>query len=222
MNKTVIVVGATGLIGKELVRFLADEPSIARVVTLTRRPITYAGSKVTNHVVDFDNLQDSAKLFKGDVLFSCLGTTAKQAGSIRAQRIVDLDYQLDAARLAAEQGVSHYVLVSSSGANAKSFSPYLKMKGQLEDDVIKLGFEHTSIIQPSLLLGERADARMGEQLASKIMPALCKLSGLGRYQPISGRDVALRMIEVVNSPQPGVERLSLDEVFPLASKTSSA
>ena len=222
MNKTVIVVGATGLIGKELVRFLADEPSNARVVTLTRRPITYAGSKVTNHVVDFDNLQDSAKLFKGDVLFSCLGTTAKQAGSIRAQRIVDLDYQLDAARLAAEQGVSHYVLVSSSGANAKSFSPYLKMKGQLEDDVIKLGFEHTSIIQPSLLLGERADARMGEQLASKIMPALCKLPGLGRYQPISGRDVALRMIEVVNSPQPGVERLSLDEVFPLASKTSSA
>ena len=221
MNKVVIVVGATGLIGKELVRFLADDPTIKRVVTLTRRPITYAGSKVTNHVVDFDNLQNSADLFKGDVLFSCLGTTVKQAGSIKAQRIVDLNYQLDTARLAAEQGVGHYVLVSSSGANAKSLSPYLKMKGQLEDEVLKLGFEHTSIIQPSLLLGERADARMGEQLASKIMPALCKLPGLGRYQPISGRDVALKMIEVVNNPQPGMQRLSLEEVFPLDSRESS-
>jgi len=215
MHETVIVIGATGLIGSELVSCLAQTEGVERVVTLTRRPVEHASTKIQNHVVDFDRLTDSAHLFKGEVLFSCLGTTVKQAGSIEAQRIVDLDYQYAAAKLAAEQGVSHYILVSSSGANTKSLSPYLRMKGELEERVKSLVFKHISIVQPSLLLGERADNRRAESFAASVLPTLCKLPGLRRYRPIYGAEVAQRLVELSLGTAEGVQTLSLDEVFPL-------
>lgn len=224
MGKKVIVVGATGLIGNELVQLLAGESGVASVHTLTRRSVDYAVSSksgqrsnpIINHVVDFARLDEFATLFDGDVLCSCLGTTVKQAGSIAAQRVVDLDYQLKAAQLAAQQGVAHYILVSSSGANSKSLSPYLKMKGELEDAVAALGFASTTILQPSLLLGERSETRVAEQLASHLLPALCKLPGLGRYRPIQGREVAQKIVELVHTPPNGLKRYTLDQVFPAA------
>ena len=123
---TAIVIGATGLVGKALTDQLADTVHISKVVTLTRRSAEHASIKVHNHVVDFAHLESYAGLFKADMLFSCLGTTRKQAGSISAQRKVDLDYQYNSAQLAADQGVDHYLLVSSTGANASSKSPYRK------------------------------------------------------------------------------------------------
>ena len=116
-------------------------------------------------------LHFSKEPLKGDVLFSCLGTTKKQAGSIAAQRIVDFDYQLQIAQIAVENGVPHYLLVSSSGANAKSRAAYMKMKGELEEQVKALPFQRISIFQPSLLLGDRPESRFGEQLAALFMPA---------------------------------------------------
>ncbi len=220
-NKTVVVLGATGLVGKHLVLQLSEAEDIQRIVTLTRREVSYASAKCENHVVDFENLSEHSELFQGDVLFSCLGTTVKQAGSIKAQRRVDLDYQLDAAKLAAEQGVKHYVLVSSSGANPKSLSPYLKMKGELETAVLGLAFPQVSIVQPSLLLGERSQSRTAEGLAAKLMPSLCKLPGLSKYRPIQGSEVARKMIELVRVSKPGVSRLALDEVFPNSIQTDA-
>ena len=214
-KKTAIVIGATGLIGAELVDLLVLEEQVEKVITITRRPVEYANKKIENHVIDFTDMTKSVHLFKGDWLFSCLGTTAKIAGSIQAQRIVDLDYQLTAAELAIEQGVQRYFLVSSSGANATSFSQYLKMKGELEVKIKALGFAQTVIFQPSLLLGEREHSRLAEGLASKIMPTLCKLPGLRHYRPIKGREVAQKMVcEATKPVRQKLITFKLDEVFP--------
>lgn len=214
MTRTAIVIGSTGLVGSALVEQLIESDMVNQIVTLTRRPDPRESSKVSNHVVDFEQLAEYESLFVGDLFFSCLGTTIKQAGSIHAQRRVDLDYQYDAARLAAKQGVSHYLLVSSSGANARSPSPYMKMKGELEEKVKSLPFIQISIFQPSLLLGERQQMRMAENIGSLILPALCKLPGLRRYKPIRGSEVAQKMLEVATSPSENSATFTLDKVFP--------
>jgi uncharacterized protein YbjT (DUF2867 family) len=215
MKKAVIVLGGTGLVGKALIDQLAEAEHIERVVALSRRAGTHSSEKVTYHVVDFDKLDQHADLFRGDMLFSCLGTTRKQAGSVEAQRIVDFDYQYQAAQLAVKQGVEHYLLVSSSAANASSNNAYLKMKGELEEGVEQLSFPRTSILQPSLLIGERDHLRIGEVVGSWILSALCKLPPLQRYRPIQGREVAARMVQLSRSAGSGVERLVLEQVFPV-------
>ncbi|GAA5315788.1 MAG: oxidoreductase [Candidatus Pelagadaptatus aseana] len=213
MTKTAVVIGATGVVGREVVNYLVHSDAYDRVVTLTRRPIISDSHKEENHVVDFDCLEDVKDLIQGDCFFSCLGTTKKQAGSIAAQRQVDYDYQLRAAELAAANKMPHYLLVSSSGANAKSFNAYLKMKGELEQAVEQLPFQSVRIFQPSLLLGEREDERMGEKIGAAIMPALCALPGLRKYKPITGKQVAKRMVSESVNETSGVSHYVLDEIF---------
>ncbi|WP_444897822.1 oxidoreductase [Microbulbifer sp. SSSA005] len=213
MTKRAIILGATGLIGGHLTEQLAGEEVFDEVLTLTRRPKATASQKIHNHIVDFDRLEEAAPLFQGNTLFSCLGTTRKQAGSLAAQYKVDVEYQYKAAQLAAEAGVSHYVLVSSSGANANSASAYLRMKGELEEKIKKLPFKRISILQPSLLLGDRANARPGEKIGGILLPVICMLPGLRRYRPIEGREVAKKMVYLSRQERTGVETLRLDELF---------
>lgn len=213
MDNTAIVIGATGLVGRSLTDQLGDADHIKKVVTPTRRPAPHASPKVDNQVVDFDHLEHQAVQFAADLLFSCLGTTRKQAGSIDAQRRVDLDYQYRAAQLAADHGVRHYLLVSASGANANSHNPYLQMKGELEKQVQDLPFERISIFQPSLLLGKRPEFRWGEKLGAMLLPILCTVPGLRRYRPIRGEDVAAKMVQVSRQPGASREWFRLDEIF---------
>ena len=213
MGKTAIVIGATGLVGSALVNQLASAEHIDKVITLTRRPVSHTSAKVENHVVDFDHLEDNASLFKADFLFSCLGTTRSQAGSIAAQRLVDLEYQYKAAQLAAQNGVPHYLLVSSSGAKAESHNPYLKMKGELEQRIKLLPFKRISFFQPSLLMGPRKEFRLAEKLGGLLLPLIAFIPGLRRYRPIRGEQVAAKMRRVSQQPGEALEYFRLDDIF---------
>lgn len=213
MNKVAIVIGATGLIGSALVEKLIDAEHVSKIITLTRKPTNYSSPQVFNEVVDFENLQHYSELLKGDLLFSCLGTTLKEAGSIKAQRRVDLDYQLFAAQIAANNGVKHYLLVSSAGANQTSHRAYLKMKGELEQLVKSLPFQRISIFQPSLLIGHRKYFRWGEKIGAWLLPILCSLPRLKRYRPISGEQVATKMVQVSEKSSNALEFFCLDEIF---------
>jgi len=213
MDKIAIVIGATGLVGNALVDHLADANHIGKIITLTRSSAKHSSSKVFNQTVDFDQLEHYAESFNADFLFSCLGTTIKQAGSIAAQRKVDLDYQYKAAQLAVNNGVDHYLLVSSSAANEKSNSEYLKMKGELEQRIKSLPFKRISIFQPSLLLGQRADFRLGEKIGSWVMTALCVIPWLRRFRPITGEQVAAKMVLVSQQSGQSIEFFRLDEIF---------
>lgn len=214
MKQTAVVIGATGLVGRSLVSQLSHIEGIEQIITLTRRPVDTPQPGEENHTVNFEHLESVASLFNADLLFSCLGTTKKQAGSIEAQRTVDLDYQYEAARLASEQGVRHYLLVSSSGADAKSRSAYLKMKGELEEKVLALPFERITIFQPSLLMGDRSDFRLGEKIGGVVLPLLTTLPGLRRFRPIYVNQVAARMIQASQTPGAPRQWLRLDQIFP--------
>jgi len=212
MKKIAIVIGATGVVGRELVDQLAVHNAFEKVVTLTRRAVNYDHPKIFNQVIDFDQLDREEKYFRGDYLFSALGTTRNQAGSIEAQKKVDVGYQFKAAQLAVNNGVSHYLLVSSSGAHADSNSPYLKMKAELEEKIKTLPFKRTIIVRPSLLLGEREDFRLVEKVGGFILPIICRLPGLTKYRPISGKQVAGAMIKISQNSGQGVDIYSLDEL----------
>jgi len=211
--KIAIVIGATGVVGKKLVDRLAKQESIEKIIAITRRAVEYQSNKVVNEVVNFDKLENHRDIFQGDIFFSCLGTTAKQAGSLTKQRLVDFDYQYNAAKICVENNVKHYMLVSSNGANANSKSSYLKMKGELENEILLLPFQRISILQPSLLLGERDDFRLGEVLASWILPTLCQLPFLKRYRPISGDEVAKKMVTLSSLNGNTKAVYKLDELF---------
>lgn len=215
MGKRAVVIGATGLVGAALLRQLADDKHFESVLAITRRPLLDAPPGVDNTVVNFSKLADHAELFDADCLFSCLGTTRKQAGSIAAQRVVDVDYQLDAARLAKTAGVKHMLLVSSSGANPCSTNPYLKMKGELEQAVRQLDFDQLAILQPSLLVGPRQKKRPGEAFGEHVLTLLNRI-GLGRrYRPISGDQVAKALVSLAGNQTEPVVVYRLDELFKL-------
>lgn len=213
MSKKAIVIGATGLVGNELVKLLCQTTEVSEVVVIARRKLAYNHDKLKCHIVDFEKLVEHSYLFQGDVLFSCLGTTKKQAKTIEAQRKVDLNYQYLIAEMAANNNIQDYLLVSSSGANNKSRSPYLRMKGDLEEKVRALSFERISILQPSLLLGKRQEFRIMETLASAILPILCKLPLLKRYRPISGQQVAHKLLDVYQNQTEHQATYTLDELF---------
>lgn len=211
---TALVLGASGLVGSALVRQLAHAPHVDGVRALTRRPVTGMPAGVETRLIDFQDLDRHEAALAGRWLFSCLGTTRRDAGSVEAQRQIDLDLQWDVAQRAARQGVSHYLLVSSAMADAASTHPYLQMKGELERRVMGLPFERISIFQPSLLRGQRARWRPAEALGGLLLPALCALPGLRRYRPIDATQVAARLVQISARPGPRVEYFQLDAVFP--------
>ncbi|ATD01117.1 MULTISPECIES: NAD(P)H-binding protein [Pseudoalteromonas] len=215
MAYNVTVIGATGLVGSKLVKQLIECDQIKHINILVRRNVEFHHAKITCHRINFDELVQHHTLINGDMLFSCLGTTKRQAGSINAQRIVDVDYQYTVAKIAAENGVGRYILVSSSGANSKSVSAYLKMKGELETKIKALPFNHISILQPSLLLGNRDTFRLGEYMASLILPTLCKFAFLKRFKPITASQVATKMLDVSLNQTSPLAIYSLDQLFEL-------
>jgi uncharacterized protein YbjT (DUF2867 family) len=155
MNKIAVVIGATGLVGGELVKLLLADEHIAQVIVFVRRAGGISAPKLVEHLIDFDHPEAWSFLVKGDVLFSCMGTTISKAGSKAAQYKIDYTYQYQFARIAAANAIPTYVLVSAASANPKSSMFYSRIKGELERDVSQLNFSDVYLLQPGLLVGER-------------------------------------------------------------------
>ncbi|KAK5123585.1 hypothetical protein LTR85_002623 [Meristemomyces frigidus] len=153
------LVGSTGLVGSQLLKQLLATPAFTNVHSISRRAPSVTGTSTFKAHVDKDTSAWPAALKASTpppaVFFSALGTTRAQAGGLEKQRAIDLDLNKDLAQAAREAGTNVYVLISTHGANATSIAPYLKMKGQLDDAVSKMGFEHTVILRPGALLGQR-------------------------------------------------------------------
>ena len=199
--RRVLLLGATGLVGGELLKLLVEDPSISRLSVLTRRELPH-DPRLEQH--DFE-LQP--RFFEVDQIFCALGTTIKKAGSQEEFRRVDHELPLDAAKLGLERGARHFLLVSAIGANARSRVFYNRVKGELEEDLIALGYRSVTIARPSLLLGPRAERRTGEEIAKKLgwlMP--------GKYRPIEAADVAHALAEAGRRDEPGLHVLESREM----------
>lgn len=212
-----IVIGATGLVGSELLKQLLNEPRFAEVSVFTRRATGLKQARLTEHLVDFDSPDEWNHLVQGDVLFSCMGTTLKKAGSKEKQWTIDFSYQLNAAQAAAYNQVTTCILISSAGADKNARVFYSRMKGELDEAVQKLPFQHCYILRPSLLLGNRKEKRTSERIAKLILPLVTRFA-FKKYRPIEDKTVARAVIELaLNRPSKTI--YELDELFELIPKT---
>jgi uncharacterized protein YbjT (DUF2867 family) len=216
--KSALLIGATGLVGSQLLGQLLHDDRFGKVLAFGRKKTGQTDPKLEDHIVDFDAPEAWSSLVKGDVAFSSLGTTRKQAGSLAAQKKVDYDYQLAFAKAAAHNGVPSYVLVSSSSADPGSRVFYTRIKGELDRDVQQLGFERVRIMRPSLLGGDRPQSRAGERIGSAVLGALNALGIARRYREIPGSVVAKAMINAALDPHEGTRVYTLDELFDEAAR----
>ena len=207
-----LIIGATGATGKDLVTELLADDTYSEVHCFVRKPMSLTHPKLHAHVVDFETPEAWADLLRGDVAFSCLGTTLAVAGSKEAQWRVDYDYQYAFAEHCRNNGVPTFVLVSAAMANAQSKMFYNRMKGLLEDAIKALGFPHLLIFQPSVLVRKGSD-RKGEQFGLKMIVFLNKLGLFKRYRPMPTDILAQRIRKEVVTAAKGVHTFALDEIF---------
>lgn len=205
-----IVIGATGAVGKDLVEELLSRREYEKIITFTRRPLDIKSEKIESCIIDFDRPSDWAHLVKGDVLFSALGTSLKQAGSKEAQYRIDHDYQLSFAKAARENGVPHVVLVSSLGADRSSSFFYMKLKGLIERDVEALQFPQLSILRPPSLIRKHAK-RPAETVSVKLFQLANALGFFKTMAPVPTEAVARKMADLGLETKKGVEILTGQE-----------
>lgn len=215
MGSRAIVIGSTGLVGKQLVLQLVEDARFDKVVSFVRRASGTTHAKLEEHVIDFQKPEAWADKVTGDVLFSALGTTLKQAGTKEKQYEVDYTFQFNTAKAAAKNGVKEYVLVSSASASASSMVFYSRIKGELERDTEKLGFTCMTYVRPGLLGGDREQPRAGERFAEGVLNVIGWLPGLTNVKTIQGKTVAKAMISAWNQHTPGVTVLHNKQLFVL-------
>ncbi len=167
-KRSVLLLGATGLVGSQCLNLFLANDHFSQVSTLTRRPLATnpVDPKHVNHVIDFDDPESYHDKMTVDIVICALGTTIKKAGSREMFRRVDFHYAFDLSKAALETGAGHLLLVSAKGAAADSRVFYNRVKGELEDAISGLGFETLNIFRPSLLQGNRQEFRAGEEIGN--------------------------------------------------------
>ena len=208
-KKTAVIIGATGLVGKALVRLLLDKDYYEKITIATRRELTIKDNRLNVVIVkDFEKLEEHASELNGNDFYSSLGTTKKTAGSKEAFLKVDVDYPLKFAEIAKNQtDFEQFLAVTSLGANADSPLFYNMAKGRLEDELIKLDLKSLKIFQPSLLIGYRDEFRLGEEIG-KFFSSVFSFFAIGsknRLWSIRGEEVAMAMYKdclLYTSPSP--------------------
>lgn len=203
ISKTALLAGATGLVGQQVLQNLLETPYYSEVKVLTRRPLGITNPRLTEIITDFDN-PDRA-LIRADDVFCCLGTTIKKAGSKEAFKKVDLDYPVRIAEYAKINGAGKYLIVTAMGADSKSVFFYNRIKGEVQEKLAAMKFDSLHILQPSLLLGNRAEIRTGEKIGEVLSKLFAPLmnGSLKKYKAIESSKVARAMVSLARKPEKG-------------------
>lgn len=223
MGKVAVIAGASGLIGKFCLSYLLMDKNYSKIIVLSRTAFPLKDPKIENIVCNFDQLAQYAEQLVADDVYCCLGTTIAVAGSKENFKKVDLEYPLNLARITKQKGAKQYMLVSAMGADANSSIFYNKVKGELQDSLISLGFRTLHIFQPSLLTGLRKEFRLGERIAQVFMNVFkpLMLGSLKKYKPIEGMVVAYAMHKKATEELQGLHihpSNSIQEIFDARNK----
>lgn len=213
MGIKAVVIGGSGATGKELVQQLLDRPDVEQVKVLLRRPYFKPHTKLDEVIVDFNMLAQYSEHIEGDIAFSTLGTTIKDAGSQEAQWKVDHDYPLAFAEIAKQNGIQTFVLLSSMQADPKARLFYPRMKGTLEHAIQKLNFPSYIILRPGIIDRPNTD-RTGEKLAVRIIKLLNKMGLLHKFRAITTVDLANTLIAAgIDFPKAGEQLYESPEIL---------
>lgn len=206
-----LVIGATGATGKFLTEELLKDRDYEAVILFVRKPTGRHHPKLTEHVIDFSNVDFYRKEILGDVFFSCFGTTLKAAGSKEEQWKIDFDIPAQFASIANQNGVHSFVLVSSTGADSKSGVFYSKMKGKLEEKITELNFNQYIIFRPGPLLRECSD-RTGEKIMVKTLRLLNSIGLLRKYKPLPAELLAEKLAKAPKILKDGITVIELEKI----------
>ena len=215
MLKTAIVLGGTGLTGGFLLNKLLADPSYDRVKLFLRSSSNIKHEKIEEHIVDLFQLEENSEHFKGDVVFSCIGTTKSKTPDKELYRKIDYGIAIVAAQLCKRNDIATFIVVSAMGTDPNSTIFYNKTKGEMEQDVLKLKLEHCYFLQPSLIGGKRDEKRFGERLA-QILIGLFGFLVPKNYKMIQPETIGDAMMWLANNSYSDV-RISSNKIKELAS-----
>lgn len=198
MKKTAIILGASGLTGNLLLHQLIDHPDYDSIKLFSRKSLGLNHPKVSEFIGNLLQLEEFESDFKGDEVFCCIGTTAKQTPDKKLYRQIDFGIPVAAAQLCQKNHIPSFLVISAMGADGKSKIFYNRTKGEMEQSVLDVKIPHTYILRPSLIGGNRQESRLGERLgtifAKLINPLL--LGSLRKYRMIEAATIAYAMVEV--------------------------
>ncbi|QNL21237.1 NAD-dependent epimerase/dehydratase family protein [Hyphobacterium sp. CCMP332] len=214
MSKKAIIAGSTGLVGSHLLDILLEKGDYERIVTFVRRPSGMSHPVLRERLVAFKDLDSMEFNNEVDDIYCCLGTTMKKAGSKKKFIQVDFDYPLKLAEIGLQHGAKRMFIVSSMGANRRSMFFYSRVKGKMEEAISKLPFKTIGIFRPALILGERKETRLGEEIAKKVTSIIDPIlpKSMSKYKGVQARDIAKAMIEFSKLNKEGVHIIESDKI----------
>jgi uncharacterized protein YbjT (DUF2867 family) len=206
MGKTVVLVGATGLIGNALLHELIQEPKVSEIRIFVRRNIEGLPEKVKQIVTDFQDLAVIKEQVVGDVIYCCVGTTRKKTPDLTDYRNIDFGINIGMAKLAKENGISTVHLISAMGASTTARIFYSKLKGEIEEALKELHFTNCYIYQPSMLIGSRTESRRMEYIAQKLMLLFegLRLLPKNEYHSIRAESIAKSIVKTLEKEVEGI------------------
>jgi uncharacterized protein YbjT (DUF2867 family) len=218
MGKTALVIGATGLIGRNLVFELLKNSSYTDVKVLVRRDMVIKHDKFKQIMLDFNQLKNYEDEIAADHVFCCMGSTSAKTPDKENYKRIDFDIPLQVAEIAMKNGTHSFLLVSSMGVNLQSSVFYSRLKAELEVAIEKIGFKSTSILRPSLLLGNRTELRPLETISQYLMKVMNPffLGPLKLYKAIKAETVAKALMNAAMSEKPGFNIVLNNQIFELA------
>lgn len=214
MSKIALIAGATGLIGSNLLSLLLVDDTYEVVNSISRRTSGIQHKKLNETICSFDKMDDFADRIKGNDVFICLGSTLNRAGSKEAFKRIDYTYPLRFAEIALNNGAKQISFVSALGANNSSWFFYNRVKGELEQAISELQYDTINILRPSLLLGDREETRIVENIAANFYNALgwAFIGPIKKYKAIDSKKVALAMNKIARSSTSGIKIFNSNEI----------
>lgn len=214
-QRSAVVLGASGLVGQELLQLLLQSKLYQHVTVLVRNELPLNHEKLRQVVVDFSNLTQYEDEFAVDDVYCCLGTTMKKAKTKAKFMKVDYEYPLSAAKCAEKKKASNFLAITAIGADLRSPFFYNKVKGQTEEDIASLYIRSTHFFRPSLLLGKRNELRVGEKFGEYALKS-CSFLLVGKYRkykPIKACNVAKSMMKAATQDKAGVHVHESNDIY---------
>jgi len=216
-GKTAILLGATGLTGGKLLQLLLNDDRYQRIMVFSRSSVGFQHAKIQEYLGDLANLKSFAEDFKAEEVFCCIGTTKSKTPDKEVYKNIDYGIPISAAQLCKQNGIDTFIVISALGANSDSAIFYNRIKGEMEEAILKIGITKSHILQPSLIGGKRKERRIGEGLFKQIMKVanLVLVGSLKKYRSIEPQTIARAMVWLANNPYENI-RVASDEIKKIA------